>query len=63
MDDERVEVVAQAAGCGGVAGAVQFADQRLEALLAVLLAGGLVEGLPVGLADMANGSTWSMETF
>ena len=38
VDDERVEVVGQAAGCGGVAGAVQFADQRLEALLGVALA-------------------------
>ena len=51
VDDERVEVVGQAFGGGGVAGTVELVDQRLEPLLCVALAGGVVECLPVGLAD------------
>ena len=50
MDDERVEVVGEAFGGGGVAGAVELACERLESLLAVALAGGVVERPPVGLA-------------
>ena len=51
VDDERIELVGQAAGGGGVTGAVELAGQRLQPLLAVALAGGVVERLPVGLAD------------
>ena len=51
MHDERVEVVGEAFGGGGVAGSVELVDQALEALLAVALVGGVVERLPVGLAD------------
>ena len=51
VHDERVEVVGQASGRGGVAGPVELADERLEPLLCVALAGGLIERLPVGLAD------------
>jgi hypothetical protein len=51
VDDARVEIVAKAAGRGGVAGRVELADQGQEPLLSVALAGGLVERLPVRLAD------------
>ena len=51
VHDERVEVFGQALRCGGVAGAVEFVDQRLEPLLVVALVGGVIERLPVGLAD------------
>ena len=37
MHDERVEVVAEAPGRGGIAGPIELADQRLEPLLAVVL--------------------------
>jgi hypothetical protein len=47
---ERVEVVGEAFGGGGVAGVVELVDQRLEPLLAVAFAGGVIERLPVGLA-------------
>jgi hypothetical protein len=49
--DERVEVVGEAFGGGGVAGSVELVDQGPEALLAVALVGGVVECLPVGPAD------------
>jgi len=49
--DERVEVVGEASGGGGVAGLVELADERPEALLAVALVGGVIERLPVGVAD------------
>jgi hypothetical protein len=51
VDAERVEVVGQASGSGGVAGAVELVDQGLESLLAVALVGGVVERPPVLLAD------------
>jgi hypothetical protein len=51
VHDERVEVVGQASGRRGVAGSVELVDQRLESLLAVMLAGGVVERLPVGPTD------------
>jgi hypothetical protein len=51
VNDERVEVVGEAFGGGGVAGTVELVDQRLEALLAVALVGGVVERLPVGRPD------------
>ena len=51
VHDERVEVVGEAFGGGGVAGAVELVDERSEALLAVALVGGVVERLPVGGAD------------
>ena len=51
MHDERVEVVGEAFGGGGVAGTVELVDERCEALLAVALVGGVIERLPVGRAD------------
>ena len=51
MDDERVEVVGQTLRRGGVAGSVELVDERLQSLLAVALVGGVIECLPVGLAD------------
>ena len=51
MNDERVEVVGEASGGGGVAGLVELVDERPESLLCVALAGGVIEGLPVGVAD------------
>jgi hypothetical protein len=46
VHDERVEVVGEACGGGGAAGAVELVDERPEALLAVALAGGVIERLP-----------------
>jgi hypothetical protein len=51
VHDERVEVVGEASGCGGVAGLVELVDQRLESLLSVALVGRVVQCLPVGPAD------------
>jgi hypothetical protein len=51
VDDECVEVVGEAFGGGGVAGLVELVDQGLESLLAVALVDGVIERLPVGLAD------------
>jgi hypothetical protein len=51
VHDERVEVVGQASGGGGVAGTFELVDQGLESLLAVALADRVIECLPVGLAD------------
>jgi hypothetical protein len=51
VDDERVEVVAQASGRGGVARPIELVDERLQSLPSVALVGGVVEGLPVGPAD------------
>ena len=51
MHDERVEVIAQALRGGGVARPVQLLAQGLESLLAVALAGGLVQCLLVGRSD------------
>ena len=41
MHDERVEVVGQASGGGGVAGTLELVDEGLESVLAVALAGGV----------------------
>ncbi len=49
--DERLQVVGQASGGGGVAGSLQLVDRGLESLLAVALVRGLVERLPVGRPD------------
>ena len=51
VHDERVQIVVQASGGGGVAGRVELVDEGPEALVCVALAGGLVERLPVGVAD------------
>jgi hypothetical protein len=51
VHDERVEVVGQTLGRGGVAGSVELVDERLQSLFAVALVGGVVERLPVGVAD------------
>jgi hypothetical protein len=51
VHDERVEIVGQASGGGGVAGAVELVDERLASLFAVALVGGVIERPPVGLAD------------
>jgi hypothetical protein len=51
VDDERVEVVGEAFGRGGVAGLVELVDERLEPLLGVASVDGLIERLPVRLAD------------
>ena len=51
VHDERVEVVGQASGGGGVAGRVELVDERLEPLLGVALVGGVIERPPVGAAD------------
>jgi hypothetical protein len=51
VHDERVEVVAEASGGGGVAGPIELVDQRLESLVAVALVGGVIERLPVGPTD------------
>lgn len=51
VHDERIEVVGETLRRGGVAGAVELADQRQQALLCVALVGGLVERLPIGLPD------------
>jgi hypothetical protein len=48
VHDERVEVVGEAFGGGGVAGTVELVDERLQALLCVALAGGVIERRPVG---------------
>jgi hypothetical protein len=51
VDAERVEIVGQAFGRGGIAGSVELVDERLEPLGAVMLVGGVIQRLPVGLAD------------
>jgi hypothetical protein len=35
VHDEGVEIVGEAAGCGGVAAVVELVDERLELLLGV----------------------------
>jgi hypothetical protein len=54
VDDERVEVVGEALGGGGVAGLFELVDQRLELLLGVASVDGLIERLPVGLGIRAR---------
>jgi hypothetical protein len=51
VHDERVDVVAETSRRGGVPGAIELADQGHEPLPSVALVDGLVERLPVGLAD------------
>ena len=51
MHDERVEVVGQASGRGGVAGLVELLDQGVESLLCLPLVDGLIQRLPVGRSD------------
>ena len=51
VNDERLEIVGQALGRGGVAGCVELVDEGLESLLSVALVGGVVKRLPVGGAD------------
>src|SRR5215218_11504797 len=51
VDDERVEVVGEALRRGGVPGLVELVDERLELLLGVASVDGLIERLPVRLAD------------
>jgi hypothetical protein len=51
VDDERVEVVGETLRRGGVAGSVELVDERLQSLLAVALAGDVIECLPLGAAD------------
>ena len=51
MHDERVEIIGQASGGGLIAGLVELADQRFQALLAVADAGRLIEYVPVRHAD------------
>jgi hypothetical protein len=51
VHNERVEIVGQASGRGGVAAALQLVDQDLQPLLCVALVGGVVQRLPVGAAD------------
>ena len=51
MHDQRVEVVGQAFGGGGVAAAVELVDERVEPVASVGWAGGVIECFPVGVAD------------
>ena len=51
VDDERVQVVGQTSRRGGEAGTIELADQRPEPLLCVALVDGLIECLPVLVAD------------
>jgi hypothetical protein len=51
VHNERVEVVGQASGGGGVAGAFELVDQGLQSLLAVALMDRVIECLPVRGAD------------
>ena len=51
VHDERVQVVGQAFGRGDKAALVEVVDQRLQALLGVVLVDGVIERLPVGVLD------------
>ena len=51
VHDERVQVVGQTLGGGGVAGPVELAGQGVESQPSVALVGGVVECLPVAPAD------------
>jgi hypothetical protein len=51
VHDERVEVVGQALGGGGVAGLVELGDQGLESLPGVVFVDGVIQCLPVGGPD------------
>ena len=60
VDDERVEVVGETTGGGGVAGLVELVEQRLQSLPCVTLVGRLVERLPVGPADALALPLWQL---
>ena len=51
VHDERVQVVGEASGRGGVAALVELLDQGLESLLGVAVADRVVERPPVRLLD------------
>jgi ethanolamine utilization protein EutA (predicted chaperonin) len=51
VHDERVRVVGQTLGRGGVAGSVELACEGLQSLLCIALVGGVGECLPVGATD------------
>ena len=51
MHDERIEVVGEAFGGGGVTGSIELVDQGLQSLFSVAFVGRLIERLPVGPAD------------
>jgi hypothetical protein len=51
VHDERVEVVSQALGGGGIAGRLELLDQGPQSLLAVALVDSLIKRLPVGRSD------------
>jgi hypothetical protein len=51
VHDERVQVVGEASGRGGVAALVELADERLESLLGVAGADRVIERPPVGPLD------------
>ena len=51
MDDECVQIVSQASGCGGEAALVELVDQGLESLFGVALVDRLIERPPVRLLD------------
>jgi hypothetical protein len=57
VNDERVQIVGEALRRGGVAGTVEFVDQGPEPLLAVALAGGVIERLP-GLRGSSRARRW-----
>jgi hypothetical protein len=51
VHDERVQVVGQASGGGGVAALVELVDERLKTLLGVGVADRVIERLPVRPLD------------
>jgi hypothetical protein len=51
VHDERVEIVGEALGRGGVAARVEFVDERLQSVLGVAGAGRVVERLPGRVLD------------
>jgi hypothetical protein len=51
VNDERVEIVSQALGRGGVAAAVKLVDECLEPMSSVALAGGIIQCLPIRAPD------------
>jgi hypothetical protein len=51
VHDERVEIVGEALGRGGVAALVELVDERLEFLLGVAGADRVIERLPVRVLD------------
>jgi hypothetical protein len=51
VHDQRVQIVGEAFGGGGVAGTFELVCQGLESLLSVAFVGGVIECLPVGGTD------------